>query len=66
LRRVAGDEIANRIVEQPDATVLRIVSGWPTRFAARRARDLGFEAETSFEKIIAAHIEDELGGVLPA
>jgi D-erythronate 2-dehydrogenase len=41
--------------------VWAIVKNWPTRFEARRARELGFEAETSFDAIIHAHIEDELG-----
>jgi formate dehydrogenase maturation protein FdhE len=31
-------------------------------FDARRATELGFKAESSFEEIIRAHIEDELGG----
>ena len=39
-----------------------IVAGWPRRFDARRARELGFAAERSFEEIIRIHIEDELGG----
>jgi len=38
------------------------VAGWPTRFEAKRSRDLGFAAEKNFDEIIAAHIEDELGG----
>ncbi|TIX66117.1 MAG: NAD-dependent epimerase, partial [Mesorhizobium sp.] len=29
-------------------------------FEARRSKDLGFAAETSFYEIIRAHIEDEL------
>ena len=28
----------------------------------RRALSLGFQAETDFEDIVRAHIEDELGG----
>ena len=32
------------------------------RFEAKRAAALGFKAETSFDDIIRAHIEDELGG----
>ena len=53
-------------VERRDELVARIVSGWPTRFAARRARDLGFIAETGFDEIIRIHIADELGGTIPA
>ena len=39
-----------------------IVSGWAERIQADRARALGFKAETSFDDIVRAHIEDELGG----
>jgi D-erythronate 2-dehydrogenase len=42
--------------------IMHIVEGWPRNFDARRARGLGFTAENSFEEIIRAHIEDELGG----
>jgi nucleoside-diphosphate-sugar epimerase len=66
LRRIAGDKVAARIVRKPDPFVQRIIAGWPRRFDTKRARDLGFEAEHSFEDIIRVHIEDELGGMLPA
>jgi nucleoside-diphosphate-sugar epimerase len=62
LERIAGTEVAKRIREQPDETIWAIVKGWPTRFEARRARELGFAAEKNFDEIIRAHIEDELGG----
>jgi D-erythronate 2-dehydrogenase len=62
LRKVAGDRVANRIVRRPDQTVLKIVEGWPQNFAPERALALGFRADRSFEDIIRAHIEDELGG----
>jgi nucleoside-diphosphate-sugar epimerase len=62
LRRVAGDKVVKRIRRQPDSFIQRIVSGWPTRIEAKRALQLGFTAEKSFDEIIRAHIEDELGG----
>ena len=62
LRRIAGDKVASRIRREPDPLVARIVAGWPSRFAARRALALGFKAEASFDEIIRVHIEDELGG----
>lgn len=61
LRRVAGDAAVALIRRQPDERIARIVAGWPQNFDPRRAIELGFEAETSFEAIIRAHIEDELG-----
>ncbi len=66
LRRVAGDKAAARIHREPDELVMRIVAGWPSRFDARRAGALGFKAEASFDDIIRAHIEDELGGKIAA
>ncbi|MCC0029409.1 MAG: SDR family oxidoreductase [Brucellaceae bacterium] len=65
LRRIAGDKTAALIREARDDAVAKIVSGWPTRFEAKRARDLGFAAEETFDAIIMAHIEDELGGKIP-
>lgn len=62
LKRIAGPKVAARIKRQPDATIERIVAGWPQEIEARRARELGFKSETSFDDIIRAHIEDELGG----
>jgi nucleoside-diphosphate-sugar epimerase len=62
LRRVAGDKVAARIRREPDALVERIVSGWAERLDARRAHELGFKAEASFDDIIRAHVEDELDG----
>ncbi|AXK82788.1 NAD-dependent epimerase/dehydratase family protein [Pseudolabrys taiwanensis] len=62
LRRIAGDKVAARIKRAPDELVSRIVAGWPSRFDARRAAELGFTVENSFDDIIRAHIEDELGG----
>ncbi len=64
LRRIAGDKVAARIRREPDPLVMRIVEGWPHRFDAKRARELGFVAERSFDDIIRIHIEDELGGVI--
>lgn len=60
LRRVAGNEVANRIVRRPDAFVQQIVRNWPSRFQAERATELGFRAERDFDEIIRAYIEDEL------
>lgn len=65
LRRVGGDRAVALIEERPDPAVWEIVKGWPTRFEARRARELGFEAEAGFDEIVAAHVEDELGGRPP-
>lgn len=62
LERVAGKETAALVREEHDDAIWAMVQHWPTRFAASRARELGFTAEDSFDDIIRAHIEDELSG----
>ena len=62
LRRAAGDEAVALIRHEPDPVIAKIVSGWARRLDASRAEALGFRAESSFDEIIAAHVEDELGG----
>lgn len=64
LRKVAGDKVVARIRREPDPFIEEIVAGWPRNFEPRRALALGFKADESFEAIIRAHIEDELGGKL--
>jgi D-erythronate 2-dehydrogenase len=66
LRRVAGDKVVARIHHEPDPLIMRIVAGWPSRFDTQRANALGFKAESSFDEIIRAHIDDELGGRIAA
>ncbi|MGE0564306.1 MAG: D-erythronate dehydrogenase [Pseudolabrys sp.] len=65
LGRVAGPKVTARIRRQPDDLVMRIVAGWPHRFDARRARELGFVAEATFDEIIRVYIDDELNGRMP-
>ena len=62
LRRIAGDRVAGRIRPVDDPLVARIVAGWPQRIEARRARELGFKAESSFDEIIRIHIDEDRGG----
>lgn len=65
LDRIAGAAATRLIIREPDPTIARIVAGWPRNFDTARALDLGFRAETGFDQIIRAHIEDELGGTMP-
>jgi D-erythronate 2-dehydrogenase len=62
LRRVAGERVVRLIRREPDEAIMRIVGNWATGLDAARARALGFAAETSFDEIIRAHVDDELGG----
>src|SRR5262249_14863844 len=66
LRRIAGEKVAARIRRESDPLIERIVGGWPQRLEAKRAIALGFRAETSFDDIVRAHIEDELAGKIAA
>jgi nucleoside-diphosphate-sugar epimerase len=65
LEKVAGGECTALIQRQPDSTIQKIVDGWPQRLDASRAEALGFRAESSFQEIIEAYIEDECDGKLP-
>jgi D-erythronate 2-dehydrogenase len=62
LRRIAGDQVAARIRREHDPLVARIVAGWPQRIEARRARELGFTCESSFDEIVHIHIDEDRGG----
>jgi nucleoside-diphosphate-sugar epimerase len=62
LTRIAGARVAARIRREPDELVTRIVAGWPQRIEARRARELDFKAEASFDEIVRIHVDEELGG----
>lgn len=64
LRSVAGEKAVALIRREPDEMIMRMCDGWAPGFEAKRATALGFTAEKSFEEIIRAHIEDELGGKL--
>ena len=60
LARVAGPDATALIIESPDPTIGKIVAGWPERFEARRALDLGFVPDWSYDDIIRAYIDDDL------
>jgi nucleoside-diphosphate-sugar epimerase len=66
LKSVAGAKVVARVKRVPDETIRRIVAGWPRKFDAARAKALGFTSESSFADIIMVHINDELGGKIPA
>jgi len=59
-------ESVARIRREPDAAIMKIGSGWPTRFDSKRARVLGFTVEDTFDQIIRAHVDDELAGKIAA
>jgi nucleoside-diphosphate-sugar epimerase len=62
LRAFAGEDAVRLIRRTRDPLIERIVAGWGADFEARRARDLGFTAETEMSQILRVHVEDELAG----
>jgi nucleoside-diphosphate-sugar epimerase len=68
LRRVAGADVASRIVWRHEPRIDRIVSTWPSNFDCAKGRSLGMKADANFDDIIRAHIADEHPGqtALPA
>ncbi len=58
LGRVAGAEVAARVRWERDPRVERVANTWPGRLDDRRARSLGFPADTSFDDIIRQYIAD--------
>ncbi len=62
LAKIAGPDCIKLITREHDATIAKIVSGWPQNFNPQRALALGFKPDKDFEDIIRIHIEDELQG----
>lgn len=59
LRRAAGDKAVKLIRSEPDETIRKIVSGWPSNFNAARAISLGFRADAGFDAIIRHHLDND-------
>lgn len=64
LGRVAGPQAAARVRWLRDPAIERIVCSWPGAWDTTRAAALGFRGDGSFEEIVRAHLEDELGGTV--
>jgi len=58
LRRIAGDEVANRVRVERDPAIERIVNSWPGNFSADYARSLGFVFDADFDSVVRAFIKD--------
>ena len=57
LKDVAGPQVAALVTVQPDATIKRIVGGWPPRFDCQRTHKLGLKADASYRTVIEQYIE---------
>ncbi|MBK4737757.1 D-erythronate dehydrogenase [Noviherbaspirillum pedocola] len=62
LRRAGGEDAVARIRWEADATVARIVGGWPAVWDASRALALGLEGDADFDAVVRAYVEDDLRG----
>ena len=60
LEQVAGADVVKLIEWKEDEAIKRIVNSWPGSFEAKRAKALGFTADSDFASIVKAHIEDEV------
>ncbi|QIO08950.1 D-erythronate dehydrogenase [Acinetobacter lanii] len=58
LKQVAGQSAVDLVKWEEDKTIQRIVQSWPVQVEAKYAESLGFKADSNFESIIQAHIED--------
>ena len=59
MRKVAGDEVAKRVVYKADARIRAIVKTWPVNFRTPRALGMGFKPDPDVESVIRAYIADE-------
>lgn len=58
LQRAAGPAALKLITRNADPAVEKIVAGWALEFTATRALKLGFQADSSFDDIITAHLAE--------
>jgi nucleoside-diphosphate-sugar epimerase len=59
LRKVAGEEVAKRVVYKADARIQGIVKTWPVNFRTPRALAMGFKPDSDVESVIRDYIADE-------
>ena len=63
LRRIAGDEVAKRVVFNPVERLNNMVKSFPARFSAERGIAMGFKADKDIGGIILDYIASE--GIKP-
>jgi hypothetical protein len=59
LCRIAGDEVAARVVFKPVERIQKMIVTFPARFKTSRAIEMGFRADTDIENVIKAYIASE-------
>jgi nucleoside-diphosphate-sugar epimerase len=63
LAAVAGPEAVARVSFQPDASVARMVGGWPARFESARVARLGLTPDGDFLSIVMQYVRDNPAGI---
>ncbi|GAB4400590.1 MAG: SDR family oxidoreductase [Rhodoferax sp.] len=63
LREVAGPEAVELVRFEPNATIARIVGGWPAQFDSPRARALGLYPDRDFRSIVLEYVRDHAQAV---
>jgi nucleoside-diphosphate-sugar epimerase len=58
LKIVGGDSAANRVRFEVDERIARIVYGWPARFDAALARELGFLRDADIVSVVRAYAKE--------
>ena len=58
LEALGGRAARQRVRFEPDATIARIVGGWPARIDASRSARLGLRADRDFKSIVQQYIDD--------
>jgi nucleoside-diphosphate-sugar epimerase len=59
LRRIAGDEVAKRVVFKPVERINNMVKTFPARFGAERGLAMGFKADRDIDGIVRDYIDSE-------
>ena len=59
LRRIAGDEVAARVVFKPVDRIQNMIKTFPARFKTPRALEMGFSADTGIDAILKDYIASE-------
>lgn len=59
LRRIAGDEVAARVVFKPVDRIQNMIRTFPARFRTQRALEMGFTADPGIDAILKDYIASE-------
>lgn len=58
LEKVGGREVRERVKEERDEVIERIVYGWAVAYDTKRARELGFREEQGLEQTVRDYVEE--------